>query len=158
MMNQKTGLLVFSLMLAACVVAACGGAPKKPSPLQLRISASADVNPDLQARPSPVILHMLELSAIDEFNRASFFELTENDAAALGGDVLGKTEIILTPGSTTETTLELSEQVAYLGFVAAYRDIDNARWRLTQAVTPGKTGYIVVDIGKQRVSVSEVEN
>jgi len=143
-------LLVFGL-------ASCGGAPKKHS-LNIRISASSDVNPDLNSRPSPVILHVLELSAIDEFNRADFFALTQNDAAALGGDVLNKTEIILTPGSSTETVLELDQQAVYLGFVAGYRDIDNSRWRVSQAVVPGKTDWISVKITKQQIEIIEVND
>ncbi len=143
-------LLVFGL-------ASCGGAPKKHS-LNIRISASSDVNPDLNSRPSPVILHVLELSAIDEFNRADFFALTQNDAAALGGDVLNKTEIILTPGSSTETVLELDQQAVYLGFVAGYRDIDNSRWRVSQAVVPGKTDWISVQITKQQIEIIEVND
>lgn len=143
-------LLVFGL-------ASCGGAPKKHS-LNIRISASSDVNPDLNSRPSPVILHVLELSAIDEFNRADFFALTQNDAAALGGDVLNKTEIILTPGSSRETVLELDQQAVYLGFVAGYRDIDNSRWRVSQAVVPGKTDWISVQITKQQIEIIEVND
>lgn len=143
-------LLVFGL-------ASCGGAPKKHS-LNIRISASSDVNPDLNSRPSPVILHVLELSSIDEFNRADYFALTQNDAAALGGDVLNKTEIILTPGSSTETVLELDQQAVYLGFVAGYRDIDNSRWRVSQAVVPGKTDWISVQITKQQIEIIEVND
>ncbi len=143
-------LLVFGL-------ASCGGAPKKHS-LNIRISASSDVNPDLNSRPSPVILHVLELSAIDEFNRADFFALTQNDAAALGGDVLNKTEIILTPGSSRETVLELDQQAVYLGFVAGYRDIDNSRWRVSQAVVPGKTDWVSVKIARQQIEIIEVND
>lgn len=143
-------LLVFGL-------ASCGGAPKKHS-LNIRISATTDVNPDLETRPSPIILHLLELSSIDEFNRADFFALTQNDAAALGGDVLNKTEIILTPGSSKETTLELDQQAVYLGFVAGYRDIDNSRWRVSQAVDPGKTDWISVKITKQQIQIIEVND
>lgn len=154
---KRIGRLFLILTLAALLLAACGGAPKKET-LEVQITATSDVNPDLQSRPSPVILHMLELSAIDEFNRASFFELTENDAAALGGDVLNKTEIILTPGGSKTTALNLGPQVAYLGFVVAYRDIDNARWRLSQEVVPGKTDSIVVNVGRQRISVVEVND
>lgn len=155
-MKRKYWILPGGLVMAAFLLASCGGAPPKARSLEVRVTAAADVNPDLQSRPSPVILHMLELSAIDEFNRASFFELTENDTAALGGDVLNRTEIILTPGSSRQTVLELDDRVAYLGFVVAYRDIDNARWRATQAVVPGATESILVDVGRQRISVSEV--
>ena len=154
--NQNLVRFIILSLLALSLVS-CGGAPKKHS-LSIRIAASADVNPDLQTRPSPVILHVLELTAIDEFNRADFFGLTENDAAALGGDVLNKTEIILTPGSSKETALELDQQTAYLGFVAGYRDIDNSRWRVSQAIIPGKTDWISVKIGKQQIEIEEVND
>ena len=144
-------LLVFGL-------ASCGSAPPKKESLKIRISATTDVNPDLDARPSPVILHLLELSAIDEFNRADFFALTQKDAAALGGDVLNKTEIILTPGSSQEIILELDQLAVYLGFVAGYRDIDNSRWRVSQAVVPGKTDWISVKITKQQIEITEVND
>lgn len=147
--------IVFSLLVFG--LAACGGAPKKHS-LTIRISATTDVNPDLDTRPSPVILHVLELTSIDGFNRADFFALTQNDAAALGGDVLNKTEIILTPGSSHETNLELDQQAVYLGFVAGYRDIDNARWRVSQAVVPGKTDWISISIAKQQIEIIEVND
>ena len=49
---------------------------------------STDVNPDMESRPSPIILHILELSSIDQFNRADYFSLTRDDAASLGGDPL----------------------------------------------------------------------
>jgi len=156
-MRRRHWILLSCLVVAGLVLASCGSAPEKRS-LEVRITATTDINPDLQSRPSPVILHMLELSAIDEFNRASFFELTENDAAALGGDLLNMTEIILTPGSSTQRVLDLGERAAYLGFVVAYRDIDNARWRLSQEVVPGATGSIVVDVGRQQISVTEVKN
>ena len=156
LINYRPYLFVV-LLLLVFGLASCGGAPKKHS-LKIRISATTDVNPDLEARPSPVILHVLELSAIDEFNRADFFALTQNDAAALGGDVLNKKEIILTPGASKETILELDKQAVFLGFVAGYRDIDNARWRVSQAVVPGKTDWISVSITKQQIEIIEVND
>jgi type VI secretion system protein VasD len=147
----------FVIAALAISLASCGGAPKKHG-LDIRISATADVNPDSETRPSPVILHVLELTSIDQFNRADYFALTEDDASALGGDVLNKTEIILTPGDFKEIALELDEQIAYLGFVAGYRDIDNSRWRVAQEIIPGKTDWIAVIIGKQQISIEEVND
>lgn len=147
--------IIFSILVIGLV--SCGGAPKKHG-FEIRIFATSDVNPDLQARPSPIILHVLELTAIDEFNRADFFGLTQNDAAALGGDVLNKTELILTPGSSKQTTLELDQQAAYVGFVAGYRDIDNARWRVSQEILPGKSDWIAIEIGNKRISIVEVND
>jgi len=148
---------IIAISMLVLFLTSCGSAPKKHG-LEIRISATSDVNPDLNARPSPIILHVLELTAIDEFNRADFFSITQNDAAALGGDVLNKTEIILTPGSSKEVTLELDQQVAYLGFVAGYRDIDSSRWRVSQEIVPGKTDWISVDLGKQQISIVEIND
>ncbi len=150
-------IIIFSLLVFG--LASCGSAPTvEKHSLTIRISATTDVNPDLQTRPSPIILHLLELTSIDGFNRADFFALTQNDASALGGDVLNKTEIILTPGASRETVLELDQRSVYLGFVAEYRDIDNARWRLSQAVVPGETDWISVNITKQQIEIVEVND
>lgn len=154
--NPIRALLLLILALLVVGLTACGGAPKKES-LEVRIAASADLNPDVDARPSPIILHILELTAIDEFNRADYFALTQDDASALGGDVLNKTEIILTPGATRTATLVLDNAVGYLGLVAGYRDIDSSLWRISQEVRPGKTDWIAVDLGKNQISIGEVK-
>lgn len=156
-MKYPVSLALLCLLLL--VLASCGGAPAvKTHSLGIQIEASRDVNPDIQSRPSPVILHVLELSAIDEFSKADYFTLTTNDAAALGGDVLNMTEIILTPGSSKEMPLELKLETAYIGFVAGYRDIDNSRWRLSQAIDPGTTKGISVSVGKQQISITNIDD
>ena len=146
----------FLLSVLVIFAVACAGpaAIPKPPKLQINITASNDVNPDIDKRPSPVILHVLELSAVDEFNKADFFALTANDATALGGDVLNKTEIILTPGSSKSMTLDLKPDTTNIGFVAGYRDIDNARWRVSQEVSRAETSQMSVEIGNQRISIN----
>jgi len=153
----RVAALFIVLSSAIMVLVSCASAPKTHG-LDIRIAATEDVNPDLENRPSPIILHIIELTAIDEFNRADYFSLTLNDAQALGGDVLNKTEVILTPGSEKVVKLELDEKIAYLGFVAGYRDIDNSLWRLSQSVRPGKTDWISVNLAKQQISIVEVND
>jgi type VI secretion system protein VasD len=153
--NPIRAFLLLILLVLVMGLTACGGAPKKAS-MEVRIAASADLNPDVDARPSPIILHILELTAIDEFNRADYFALTQDDASALGGDVLNKTEIILTPGATQTATLVLDDAVGYLGLVAGYRDIDSSRWRISQAVRPGQTNWIGDNLGNNQISIDEV--
>lgn len=149
--------IIAVLACSLLCLAACGGAPKKHG-LEVRISASADVNPDLESRASPVILHVLELTATDEFNRADYFSLTQEGTPALGAAVVQSTEIILTPGAEKALNLELDEKVAYLGFVAGYRDIDNSRWRITEPVRPGKTSRVTVNLGRDQVTVVDVKD
>ncbi|NOR19510.1 MAG: type VI secretion system lipoprotein TssJ, partial [Xanthomonadales bacterium] len=56
-------LLIISILMVTTMIlfSGCGGAPKREE-VGLQISATADVNPDLQGRPSPIILHVLELN------------------------------------------------------------------------------------------------
>ena len=155
-LSQSIPFRFFLLSVFVIFTAACASPPPLPKPhkLQIDITAANDVNPDVDNRPSPVILHMLELSAVDEFNKADFFSLTANDAAALGGDVLNKTEIILTPGSSKSLTLELKADTTNIGFVAGYRDIDNARWRVSKEVSTAETSQMSVEIGNQKISIN----
>lgn len=156
---HRTVVLSLALSLMAMVLASCGGTPvTEVHSLKIKMTAAADVNPDMESRPSPIILHILELSSIDQFNRADYFSLTRDDAASLGGDVLNKTEIIMTPGSSKETELELNVQTSFLGFVAGYRDIDHSQWRVTQEVIPGKTDWVSVNLEKQKITIIEVND
>lgn len=149
--------LAFSLM--ALALASCGGTPvTEIHTLKIKMAAAADVNPDTEGRPSPIILHILELSGIDQFNRADYFSLTRDDAVSLGGDVLNKTEVILTPGASAQTELELNIQTSYLGFVGGYRDIDHSQWRVTQEVVAGKTDWISINVEKQKITIIEVND
>jgi len=145
----------FLLSIVAIFMFACAGPPQpKPHKLQINISATDDVNPDIDGRPSPVILHVLELSSVEQFNMGDFFALTADDASALGGDVLNKTEIILTPGSSKSMTLELRPEATNIGFVAGYRDIDNARWRVSKEVSNAETSQMTVVIGNKQISIN----
>lgn len=157
-MTSRSSFRYFALLAICIVLSSCGSAPPKPERLEIRIATSTDLNPDIEGRPSPAVLHILQLTDVDEFNRADYFALTRGDAATLGGDVLSKTEIVLTPGVSTETRMELHPQAAHLGFVAGFRDIDNARWRLAQAVVPGKTDWISVSLDRLIISIIEVHD
>ena len=149
--------LAFSLM--ALALASCGGTQvTEVHTLKIKMAAAADVNPDMEGRPSPIILHILELSGVDQFNRADYFSLTRDDAVSLGGDMLNKTEVILTPGASKQTELKLNIQTSYLGFVGGYRDIDHSQWRITQEVVAGKTDWISVNVEKQKITIIEVND
>jgi type VI secretion system protein VasD len=152
-------LLLLVLFVSSFCLISCGSAPKEKSHgLEIRISTSTNLNPDLESRPSPIVLHILELTGIDEFSRAEYFSLSRDDASALGGDVLNKTEVILTPGASRDTVLILNQQTSYLGFVAGYRDIEHARWRISQEIIPGKTDWISINLGEKEISITEVND
>ena len=153
--RRYSRLLGSGIAMLACVamLGGCASTPK-PANIGIQISASSDVNPDLQGRPSPVILHVIELNSEEQFNRLDYMSLTQPSGAALGQDMLGKTRLILSPGDTKQLPLELNAQTTFIGFVAGFRDIDNAVWRTTVPVVQKSTKGITVTLTKQSITTA----
>ncbi len=135
-------------------LAACGGAPKKPDPITVSIQAAPDVNPDLQGRPSPIVLHILELKSAETFNSLDYVSLTDPSGAALGADRLNGIQLVVAPGGSNLQTLEIDSGTSAIGFVAGYRDIDNASWRQVVPIVAGTTTTIAVNLGQFQVTTS----
>ena len=148
--------ILYGLLTVAMVglLSACGGAPPKPEPIGIQIAATADVNPDMQGRPSPIILHIMELNSTEQFSRLDYMGLTQPSGAALGPELLGKNQLVLQPGESKTLPMELNPQTTTIGLVAGYRDIDNAAWRKTIPVTQGVTKSISITLEQTQIVTS----
>lgn len=104
--------------------------------LNLKLTASDQVNPDLNGRPSPVVVRLFELKHPVAFENADFFSLYERAKESLAPDMVASEELELRPGETVELKLSLQEGSRYVGVLAAYRDLPDSRWRYTLQVTP----------------------
>jgi type VI secretion system protein VasD len=144
---SRRGIL---LVLAALGLAACASQPPKPVVTQATLSASADVNPDSEGRPSPVVVRIYQLKGDAEFNDAGFFALFDNEKATLGENLIMRDERTLFPGQKSPLNVALSPDARFLGVVAAYRDIRSSRWRAVVGV-PEKS--LLKMLAKRRVSV-----
>jgi type VI secretion system protein VasD len=137
---------------SSILLSACAGAPPEPAALDMQINAIVDVNPDMQGRPSPIILHIMELNSTEQFNRLDYMSLTQPSGAALGPELLGKNQLVLQPGESRTLPMELNPQTTVIGLVAGYRDIDNATWRTSLSVTQGTTKGISITLGQQALT------
>ena len=127
MLKQVKYCLALGVLI--CLVAGCASAPK-PAKVSLNLVASNSVNPDLEGRPSPVVVQIYRIRAADAFNNARFFELYDDAEQVLGQDLVGVTEIEMSPDSNRTLSVEgMTADTRYIGVLAAYRDIDEARWR-----------------------------
>ncbi|MBA1232778.1 type VI secretion system lipoprotein TssJ [Pseudomonas viridiflava] len=104
--------------------------------LNLKLTASDQVNPDLNGRPSPVVVRLFELKHPVAFENADFFSLYERAKESLAPDMVASEELELRPGETVELKLSLQEGSRYVGVLAAYRDLPDSRWRYTLQVAP----------------------
>jgi type VI secretion system protein VasD len=147
----------------ACVtLAVVGCAAKQPKPVETRalLVASADVNPDPNGRPSPIVVRIYQLRGDTEFNNANFFDIYEKEKETLGASLIAREEKTLFPGQQIEIDLPLSGEARFVGAVAAYRDLATSRWR-AQIGRPEKsllktlvTQRISIGVGKDAIILS----
>ena len=110
-----------------------------PPSTDINFNASADINPDMNGRASPVVIKVFELSSRTIFDTQDFFTLYESPEDILGPDLLKKDELELQPEELQQYKMVLNKNTRYVGFVVAYRNIDSSRWRSVIEVSP--TGY-----------------
>jgi type VI secretion system protein VasD len=134
--SAPTRALVLGCVL---VLAACATSRSDAPPVRTKtyLQAEADLNPDASGRASPVVVRVFELKSDAEFVAADFFALYEREREALGSSLLSRQEYVLKPGEWRELWLPVPRDTAYIGVIAAFRDIRTARWR-TVARAPHK--------------------
>lgn len=97
--------------------------------LDLALAGSARLNPDLNDRPSPIVLRLFELRHPVAFENADFFALYQNPKQALAPDLVTQEELELRPGEWRRLKLSVQPGSRYVGVLAAYRDLPEADWR-----------------------------
>lgn len=133
----KTALFVclVTLVLAGCQAVYATFPPST----KLHFRVATDINPDFDNRPSPVIIRVYELASKTVFENQDFFALYDTPETALRTDLLKKDELVFEPGERSEYKMALQPATKAVAVVAAYRDIEGARWRAVVDVKP--TGY-----------------
>jgi type VI secretion system protein VasD len=140
-----TGLLFLGALLAAGL-SGCGAKPPPPTIVELTVKAGPAVNPDGDNRPSPVLLRVYQLAATDAFEKADFFQIYDKEAPTLGADLAGREQITLAPGESKTVTIEFKPQAKAIGIVAAFRNLDQAKWRIDAPVPAAKTTTITASV------------
>ncbi len=123
-------LLLFASLL---LVAGCSSELKRIH-LAGVIETAEDLNPNYEGEPSPVVVRLYQLRTIGAFQSADFFSLIDDEASALGEDLIAREEIELRPGERIELNRDFDPRARYIGVVAAFRDLEKARWRAFAAL------------------------
>lgn len=132
---KSIALLALVLLTSACSALS---PYSKMTKLDLTLTASDQLNPDLDGRPSPIVVRLMELKNPVAFENADFFSLYERAKDSLSPDLVVSEELELRPGETRELKLSVKEGSRYVGVLAAYRDLPETRWRYVVALTPVK--------------------
>jgi type VI secretion system protein VasD len=97
--------------------------------LDLSLQGSDRLNPDLNERPSPIVIRLIELKHPVAFENADFFSLYQRPKEALAPDLVIQEELELRPGEHRELKVFTQEGSRYVGVLAAYRDLPESSWR-----------------------------
>ncbi|WP_339490381.1 type VI secretion system lipoprotein TssJ [Pseudomonas sp. EL_65y_Pfl2_R95] len=97
--------------------------------LELNLSGSNELNPDIRNRPSPIVVRLMELKHPVAFENADFFSLYERPKEALSPDLVALEELELRPGETRQLKLTVNQGSRYVGVLAAYRDLPETKWQ-----------------------------
>lgn len=147
------GLHPVAALGVALLLSACAG-PPKPASVTGTIQASAQINPSASKRPSPLLIRIYELKSAAAFNAADFMSLYQRDQAELAADLLAKEEFVLSPGETKTFAKTLAPDTRFLGVVAAYRDLEHAKWRSIVAIQPSQPQKVTVKAGELAVEAA----
>lgn len=137
---QRWLTLIALLSLSGCSLLS---SDPEPTRLDLTLAASDRLNPDQHDRPSPVVLRLFELRHPVAFETADFFSLYERPRDTLAADLLVSEELELRPGETRRLKL-LVESGRHLGVLAAYRELNETRWRQVLTLGPGQRNQAVL--------------
>lgn len=141
------GLVSTGALLAGC-------APKPVvTTVSITLVAGADANPDARGRASPLTVRVYALKSPGPFEGADFFSLFEKDQATLGAELVQREEMLLRPGETRKLDLTLPPDAKAIGVMAAFRDLDRARWREVRPVQTGKAQAMTVTFGARQIRV-----
>ncbi|MBX3622864.1 MAG: type VI secretion system lipoprotein TssJ [Rhizobacter sp.] len=143
---RRRGLLLACGLLAAGTLPGCSMFSSGPPTLTATVTASPQVNPDVRKRASPVVVRVFELKASTLFEQADFVSLYEKDQAVLAGELVSREEFVLRPGESKPITKPLSPDTKFVGVMAAFRELERARWRAVVPVVPGKKNVLAIDL------------
>ena len=106
--------------------------------MDVLVTASSDINPDLKGRPSPVALKLYQLKSLKGFQRADYDTLRASHVP-FDKDVLSVDEYFVPPYGVLRFSMEPQPEARYLAIFASYRDRDGAKWRRANGIRNVRT-------------------
>ncbi|CAA9889687.1 Type VI secretion lipoprotein, VC_A0113 family [Candidatus Methylobacter favarea] len=150
------------LILLSMLLWSCSSDPEKPEPppepptiVQAIIAVSDQVNPDVNDRPSPIVVYLYELKALGKFEDADFYKLYEDHESVLGSELVASEKFHLQPGDITLVDHPVSPETKYIAVSAAYRNLNEAIWKAAVPIPAKKTSELRIFVGKLSVGIRQ---
>lgn len=143
-LNSFHAFLLLTGGAAACGAPAAPVEAKAPAPCPRLtttavISASARSNAGASGDAYPVQVRVYQLASDASLRAAAFDEVWQDDAAALGADLVKVEELTVFPESSETLRLDPPENVNHVAFVALFREPQGRDWYTVYDVTAPPT-------------------
>jgi type VI secretion system protein VasD len=129
--------------------------PPPPAKLSIKVVAATRLNPDSNGRSSPVTVRLYELKSVAQFNNADFMALFDQDKTVLAGDIATRDEFVLRPDESKAIDKLLAPDVQAVAVMAAFRDLERAKWRGVAMLVQGKDNAVVMTLDDVFVKVTQ---
>lgn len=96
--------------------------------IKINLAASKDVNPNDNGHPAPLKIFVYSVRDMDVFNNVDFLEIFDGNSKPVQEATSKDYEAILQPGEARVIFLKPDRGVHGLGFIGAYRDINDSVW------------------------------
>lgn len=147
------------LFLLGMLLALMGCSALSPYSTQTRLGLTLTgndlLNPDINGRPSPVVVRLLELKHPVAFETQDFFTLYARGAESLAQDLVASEELELRPGDRVDLKLHVAPGSRYVGVMAAYRNLPETQWRYVLELRP--EGLTLADLSLSDDGIHRVD-
>jgi len=122
-------LFAMALNITACTTV--GEVLDLDTDLRLKFSVAANVNPDDNGNPSPVIVRMYELKSPDVFSSSNFIDMYEDDKTVLAQDMVTVQRLkYLKPSEQRVENFVLSKDTKYIGLFVEFLKYEDAKYKI----------------------------
>ncbi|MDN3680821.1 type VI secretion system lipoprotein TssJ [Vibrio tapetis subsp. quintayensis] len=121
---RKVGLLLLTALLSGCSFWGNDLAPQ----LVINIQASANINPNVEGKPSPVEVRIYQLSDSQAFNQADFIQLYSDAQGVLKAELLIARQLAsVLPSENRKEVIPMGAETKYIGVIAGFADYREAK-------------------------------
>jgi type VI secretion system protein VasD len=148
---------VIFLFFSVLAISACSskGFTLLTTKVVASIEADDKINPNQQGFASPTVIRIYELRSPKAFETGEFFDIYDSEQKSLKTTLIDQHEFTVKPGEKIEWTEYLHDDTTHLGVIAAFRNIDDAKWRATYELKTTATNRLTVSLKGLSVSISK---
>ena len=146
-----------NLCIGLCfLMGGCSSSPKSLplSKLTILFQSTPNLNPDINGRPSPVDIRIYQLKQTSTFSQSKFFDLYNHSQSVLGRDLVEEHSFEVRPRRNKKIDINLEKEAKYLGFLVAYYDINQAKWKDVLVVSELERDTMTLSLNSKKFSIT----